>query len=150
MTTERIDTVQPDSRLIDRLRAAAPPLRRERLAGVLREQLAYAIGAETDDIASDDRLMDLGIDSLRAVEVKLYLEDELGIDLGSSLLFDYPTLDALTGHLLEETGFVERQPIAAPPASEPVTELLDNLPEKELAALLDAELTADDWSRIEG
>jgi hypothetical protein len=80
---------------------------------------------------------------LTAVEVKLHLETELGIALGSSLLFDYPTLEGLVGYLLKEAGFGD-QPVVEPAArtntpAEPL-DVLTNLSEEQLAELLAAEL----------
>jgi hypothetical protein len=64
---------------------------------------------EKADIAPDDRLMELGVDSLQAVEIKIYLEEELGVALSSSLLFDYPTVTALAGVLLIEAGLADQR-----------------------------------------
>jgi NAD(P)-dependent dehydrogenase (short-subunit alcohol dehydrogenase family) len=48
------------------------------------------------------RLFDLGVDSLTALELKRHLEGLLGLTLSSTLLFDFPSIDALTRHLLDE------------------------------------------------
>nr|AEH26492.1 oxidoreductase [uncultured Acidobacteria bacterium A3] len=148
MTTTQSDN-PAGGRFVDRLSAAPAPLRRALLTNFLREQLGNAIGIDEAEIAADDKLMDLGIDSLRAVEMKMYLEDELGIVLGSSLLFDYPTLNGLVGCLLKELGLPDPQgaePASAasaasvPPAPASDLDIPDGLSEQELAALLEDEL----------
>jgi myxalamid-type polyketide synthase MxaB len=46
-------------------------------------------------------LFDLGLDSLMAVELKNRLESSLQTSLSSTLLFDYPTLEALVEYLAD-------------------------------------------------
>jgi acyl carrier protein len=144
-------TAASSGRMIDRLRNAPASRRRELLSDFLQEQLAYALGVEQADINRDDALMSLGMDSLKAVEAKLYLEDELGIELESALLFDHPTIDALTGFLLGSLGF-DAQPAAAatdttvPPVPGVTAagsgDALDNLSGDDIARLLAAELAS--------
>lgn len=92
--------VSGQERLIDRLNRMPARSRKETLTNFLRQQLSLALVTEPSQVGLQDRLMDLGIDSLKAIEVKLTIESQLGIELCSSLLFDYPTLEALTGYLL--------------------------------------------------
>ena len=92
--------VSGQERLIDRLNRMPPRSRKETLTNFLRQQLSLALVTEPSQVGLQDRLMDLGIDSLKAIEVKLTIELQLGIELCSSLLFDYPTLEALTDYLL--------------------------------------------------
>lgn len=43
-----------------------------------------------------------GLDSISAVTLSVYLEEELGIQLETALLWDHPTLDSLAAHLSGE------------------------------------------------
>jgi acyl carrier protein len=138
-------------RIIDRLRNAPARHRRELLADFLQEQLAYALGVEKAHVDRDDALMQLGMDSLKAVEAKLYLEDELGIELESALLFDHPTIEALTGFLLEALAFEARPAVSVtdipvPPATSGTmsgsADTLDDLSADDIARLLSAELAS--------
>jgi acyl carrier protein len=143
---------QPSAdRMIDRLRSAPARHRRELLADFLHEQLAYALGVEKGDVDRDDGLMNLGMDSLKAVEAKLYLEDELGIELESALLFDHPTIDALTSFLLgalavdapaevSVTSPAVRQATGA--LTGEAADVLDDLSADDIARLLSAELAS--------
>jgi acyl carrier protein len=81
----------------------------------------------------DQPLSDLGLDSLMAVELRSVLSSELGLSrsLPATLVFDYPTIMALTTYLAEEVLMWEKAP-----ASEP-----DSPKQDDLAAIL---------SRVEG
>ncbi len=49
-----------------------------------------------------ERLFDLGVDSLIAIELKNKLQSVLQRPVSSTLLFDYPNLETLTKHILED------------------------------------------------
>jgi 3-oxoacyl-(acyl-carrier-protein) synthase/acyl carrier protein len=55
-------------------------------------------------IPSDQPLMEAGIDSLGATELQQKLADGLGIELPSTMVFDYPTVDAMTDFLATKVG----------------------------------------------
>jgi myxalamid-type polyketide synthase MxaB len=52
-------------------------------------------------IPADQGLFDYGLDSLMAVELKNQLETDLGRTLKTTLVFDYPTVDAISGYLMK-------------------------------------------------
>ena len=69
----------------------------------LRTQLASVLGMSNGrQIGLRDRLFDLGIDSLMAVELRNRLKSSLEHPLRATLLFDYPTIEALVGHLTQD------------------------------------------------
>lgn len=51
------------------------------------------------EVAADAPLMDSGLDSLGAVELRSSLESKLAVQLPATLVFDYPTLSAMVGFL---------------------------------------------------
>jgi hypothetical protein len=90
----------------------------------------------------------VGLDSLMAVELRNVLTRSLGKSLPATLLFDYPSLDALTGFLLKALGLTP-DPVAAAPvvpftATPPAADISDiaSLTDDDAEALLLAELNA--------
>ena len=50
-----------------------------------------------------------GLDSISAVTLSVQLEEELGIELDTAVLFDRPTLESLAEHLTESLNAEGRQ-----------------------------------------
>lgn len=62
------------------------------------------IGNEDDDLDLDSPLMDVGLDSLAAVDFRQRLQNESGLNMPASLVFDYPTARAMTDFVVESSG----------------------------------------------
>ncbi|HET9623696.1 MAG TPA: beta-ketoacyl synthase N-terminal-like domain-containing protein, partial [Kofleriaceae bacterium] len=73
------------------------------LANLVVSHTATALGHAGDTaLASDREFKALGIDSLTAVELRNRLGAALGVKLPATLVFDYPTPDAVAQFLLRE------------------------------------------------
>ncbi|MDJ0797465.1 MAG: SDR family oxidoreductase [Calothrix sp. MO_167.B12] len=68
----------------------------------IRLQVAKVLGISPQKIALEQKLIDLGLDSLMSIELRNALQLSLGLSVPSTLLFDYPTPEALTNYLVEE------------------------------------------------
>ncbi len=93
----------PSAELVARIRDALPTERLDLVADVVRGIVARVLRLDTPEaIDRRGRLMDLGVDSLMALEVRNLLTKGLGLErtLPATLMFDYPTIDAIAGHLL--------------------------------------------------
>jgi myxalamid-type polyketide synthase MxaB len=127
--------------------------RQDWLTQQMQSLIAKVLGLDSPTLVQPrQRLFDLGIDSLMAVELKSRLEAGLGCGLRSTLIFDYPTVEALVGYLA--TDVLSQSPsLIEPPASlrakpsVPDPEVkefgldeLEALSEEEAEALLLAEL----------
>jgi acyl carrier protein len=84
------------------LLADTPAAERPRLLqGFVQHQLAKVMGVSApDQIDPGEPLFNLGLDSLMALELMVLLENELGITLTESLVFEHPTIDELVNYVL--------------------------------------------------
>jgi len=85
-----------------RIATAVPSERLERLREFVRENVVRVLRLGRDEVpARNARLMDLGFDSLMAVQLRNALGAGLGLDrpLPATLMFDYPTIDSLASYL---------------------------------------------------
>ncbi len=99
-----------ESNLLKQLKESLPAKRRSLLVAYVRAQLAKAVGLESGDtITPEQRFLDLGIDSLIAIELRNRLQEDLGSPLAQTVIFDYPTLGGLVSYL--ETLVVGGEPV---------------------------------------
>jgi len=91
--------------------AAASLVARETIESQVQEAVVAVLGSS---VGAEDPLMAAGLDSLGAVELRNALEQTAGVELPSTLVFDYPTVGALTGFLVGRLVPVEVQPPESP------------------------------------
>lgn len=115
---------------------------RERVVQVLRLD-----AAEPPD--RNDRLMDLGFDSLMAVQLRNLLGKDLGIErpLRATVMFDYPTINTLATHLLDQ--LVPPDPGGIQPVQEAGARKPVLLGTATVAAMSDAEIETQLLERLE-
>jgi NADPH:quinone reductase-like Zn-dependent oxidoreductase/acyl carrier protein len=135
--------------VLQRLSEAAPSKRKSLLQAHIREQAIRVLGLSlTFALDSRQPLRELGLDSLMAVELRNALGASLQRKLTATLLFDYPTLEALTDYLSQELWPAEAeapaavQPQAEQQAAAQEIDELQKLSEAEAEALLLQELAS--------
>ena len=124
--------------------------RRTYLIAHVCSQLAKILGFNRSEaINLKQGFFNLGMDSLTSVELRNRLQMSLRCSLPSTLVFDYPTVEALVDYLAREVLSIEFSSISSSGESQQSAIELDDLPafleelsEDELADLLVQELAA--------
>ncbi|MGE0158272.1 MAG: SDR family NAD(P)-dependent oxidoreductase [Gemmatimonadales bacterium] len=145
-TTRGTAAAPREDGFVSRLLAEPPnrrvPLLREHLVGHALRVLGVDAATRVDPRVP---LKDIGLDSLMAVELRNALARSFGRALPATLLFDYPTIDALGDYLGRELGLAAEPAQRARPAR-PVTPAssldVTSLSDAEAEALLVAEIEA--------
>jgi myxalamid-type polyketide synthase MxaB len=141
-------TSQQTSEFLEQLATTAAEERKALLMSHIRTQIAKVLGLGSPErVGLRQRLFDLGMDSLMAVELKSRLEASLNCSLRSTLMFDYPTVEALVDYLAIEILALETVSVAGDrPQADESNELesmsatVSDLSEAEAEALLLEEL----------
>ncbi|MFC3994313.1 SDR family NAD(P)-dependent oxidoreductase [Nocardiopsis sediminis] len=96
--TGRVDDAR-DTGLLGRVRAAGGARAAELVTEHLAAELRDILGAGARDIGGDARLTDLGVDSLRALELRTRVEQRLGVRVPAKLVWADGTLGGLAAHI---------------------------------------------------
>ena len=101
------------SPLLLRLRSASPVTRKTLLADFVQRAVDQVLGRDaTQKSPPLAGFFDLGLDSVMALELRTRLQSGLGLALQPTVVFDYPTIVALTEHL--STLLLSSPPAALP------------------------------------
>jgi acyl transferase domain-containing protein/acyl carrier protein len=136
----RTATVRPDTSgtLGERLAGLPADERRQAALDLVRGHVAAVLGhASGDEVPPELAFRELGLDSLTAVDLRNRISQLIGRRLPATLVFDYPTPDALTDRVLSLVGDQDGGP-------ETVLDEIERL-ESAIAAL---DLTNDELPQI--
>jgi len=143
---QRAASPAPEPQLLERLAAARPNRKAALLQEHLRGLAAQVLGVgDVRRIDVHQPLQELGLDSLMAVELRNRIAADVARSLPATLLFEHPSVGALSAALLEDL-FGAAETAADPPeadtppapGTEPATSGGDTLPlsEDDVAMLL--------------
>ncbi|QSQ14848.1 non-ribosomal peptide synthetase/type I polyketide synthase [Myxococcus landrumensis] len=135
--------------MLERLKGQLRNRQQETLFEHVHQQVAQVLGWDVaKPMPGGVRLFDAGLDSLLAVELRNRLQSSLGVErpLSTTLVFEHPSIDALTHHLATEVFSLGPLVVAPEPAptgvDEAGVERLEQLPHEELGSMLDQKLAA--------
>jgi polyketide synthase PksN len=74
-----------------------------RLAAEITQQFANVLKLDTSELTPHTHFMDLGFDSILALQLRTVLQQTLGIELESTVLFRYPSIAELSAYLATQT-----------------------------------------------
>lgn len=144
---ERVDSGQ--SSFLKRLLETPEINRHDQLIALLRKTVMQILRRdESKPVERNRRLMDLGIDSLMAVELRTLLKEELELetDLTATLIYDYPTIEDITVYLNEqilnyndssiELNVIKNTSVKNEESPSPSGAKIENLTEEEMEQLL--------------
>jgi myxalamid-type polyketide synthase MxaE and MxaD len=81
---------------------------RDRARDMIVEWIACAVAEFIDDdpaaVECDAPFVELGLTSVQAVEISDRLAQWVGLELPPTLAYDYPTIDAVAGFIVDELG----------------------------------------------
>jgi acyl transferase domain-containing protein/NADPH:quinone reductase-like Zn-dependent oxidoreductase/acyl carrier protein/SAM-dependent methyltransferase len=140
LTTPLPAVTEPVANLRHQLKAADADSRQQLLADYLRATVAKVLGLrDPKQIHPHQGLLEMGLDSLMAIELRNQMGRTLEQKLPSTLIFDYPTLAELHQYLLRTLFAGETLP-----AANLVSEQLSTAPAPDLVAKEIAELSVDE------
>ncbi|WNF00876.1 SDR family NAD(P)-dependent oxidoreductase [Streptomyces luomodiensis] len=126
------------SALLRRLEGVSEVRRDAVVLELVRTHVAAVLGrAGAEDIAPDRAFQDLGFDSLTAVELRNRLKNATGLTLSATVVFDYPTPDALAKYIATNLPGQPDAPAASVAADSDVWSVIRAIP---LADLRDSGL----------
>jgi len=142
--------------LLEKLQSVTPGERLELTVTDLRQQAARVLGMDDAHLPDPRRtLNELGFDSLTGVEFCNRVSRSIGQRLNPAVLFDYPTLESLAGHVLRDVlglqpaadhdhGYMVPEMVPAiDPAAREAAKVLDDveeMSEEEMETLVTAQL----------
>jgi acyl carrier protein len=128
------------SSLLSRLENVPANHQRDLLLAFIEEHVRKVLGMDPGDTLDPRQpLEELGLDSLTAVELRNMLGSALKLErnLPATLVFDYPTLNALTDYLAQNLLQTEHKKLVTKESTEAdLVKDIENLSDEEVARML--------------
>jgi acyl carrier protein len=125
--------------LVDALLAVDPSERRPFLSTHIRDQLARVLGMSPEKLDVEQPLLNLGLDSLMAVEIGNQIEAMVGVEVPTMKFMEGLSIAGLSAYVIEQLGAEGAPPETAPSdqqTAEQVLEQVAQLSDEEVSAML--------------
>jgi acyl transferase domain-containing protein len=143
-TTETTTSAEEDRSFVLQLKLIPSDEQEEAAASFVRTHVARILRLDPTQVEDNHRLMDIGVDSLMAVELRNRLNKDLGLEQGlpATLIFDYPTIQSIARYVIQNISNANDTAGTAP--AEPVNmEVVDMAAkQKEIESLSEQEAEA--------
>jgi myxalamid-type polyketide synthase MxaB len=125
---EKSETTQ--TTILEKLQQVSDDKRQSLLLTHVRKLAAKVLRLNSwQNLDADKPLIEMGLDSLMALELRNVLENSLACSLPATLLFDYPSLQTLVNHLIQDvlslSKLEDSSPAPSLEESEPLISLED-------------------------
>ncbi len=105
------DVIEKQVFLERKVLLATPPEKRQALLqSHLQNLISNILKVDPSQLDWQQPLTSMGLDSLMVIELSDLLEESLGCSLHSTLIFDYPTVEALADYLVKEVIALKSSP----------------------------------------
>jgi len=95
--------VEQKSEFLKNLEAVAVEYRLEMIVEFLKEQIIRVLAMDANSAIDETQpLQSMGLDSLMAIELKNSIDSGIGKNLPATMVFNYPTIEALAEHLFKD------------------------------------------------
>jgi acyl transferase domain-containing protein len=115
-----LDSVAVAQGLLRDLRGTSKSQQKDMLIELVRSAVMKVLHRDrSKEVKRHQRLMDFGIDSLMAVELRTIVRNSLGLasDLPATLIYDYPTVEAIADYIVKSCLTVEADVVGGNSAS---------------------------------
>jgi acyl carrier protein len=124
----RRESVKAGASVVEQLAATEPDKRLDAMGEYLQQVIAQVLKKPSAKVKRTEPLGSYGMNSLMGMELRNRLERDLGITLSATLVWNYPTIDLMSGFLAEKLGLAVDVPAEAASAAETAdTPPLDDL-----------------------
>jgi polyketide synthase 12/myxalamid-type polyketide synthase MxaB len=130
-------------RLADTIASSAPNRRAAVVLAFVRDEALKVLGLDAATTVDPRQpLREFGLDSLMAVELRNVMAGAVERPLPATLLFKYPTIEALSDYVLESLHVDDAVAAAAATSEDETTAEVESLSEDEVRKMLAEELAA--------